>query len=301
MNYKDFKEFCDFKKIEYKIDEPMSEHTSFKIGGKADLFVPVKNDFQLSQVFKKINELEIPFFVIGNGSNLLVSDKGIRGVVISLSSLCGIEADGERIIASAGTPLMKICKFALKNCLEGLEFAYGIPGACGGALYMNAGAYGGEMSQVVESAEYIDSDGNLKTISLEEMNLGYRKSIFKNGGMIITKVIFKLKKGDKEEIKAKMDDFLNRRKEKQPLNFPSAGSFFKRPEGHFAGALIEKNNLKGFSVGGAEVSEKHAGFIINTGNATCNDVINLMKHIKKTVLEKEQILLEEEVIFVGEK
>ena len=231
----------------------------------------------------------------------MVSDNGIEGVVISLDGFDQVEIEGDTVICGAGVSLRSLCIAAQKSSLSGLEFAYGIPGTVGGALYMNAGAYGGEMSQVVISATAIDSDGNFHNLGIEDMQLGYRTSAFKSNGLIITSVKMKLNHGDASKIKAAMDDFFGRRRDKQPLEYPSAGSTFKRPEGHFAGALIEQNNLKGVSVGGAQVSVKHAGFVINTGNATCSDVLALIQKIKQTVSDANNVDLEPEVIFVGRK
>lgn len=288
-------------KIEYAKNESMSRHTTFKIGGNADVFVSIKSHEQLKQVLTLTKELEIPYFVLGKGSNLLVSDKGIAGVVISLDGLNEITVDGNTVVCGAGASLRSVCLAVQKQSLSGLEFAYGIPGTVGGALYMNAGAYGGEMSQVVKSATAIDKQGKLLELTAGEMQLGYRTSVFKNSELIITSVTLELKQGDGQQIKAAMDDFFARRRDKQPLEFPSAGSTFKRPEGYFAGALIEQNNLKGVSVGGAQVSEKHAGFVINTGNATCKDVLTLIEKIKDVVKNADGVELEPEVIFVGRK
>ena len=299
MSYKALEDFCVSQQIEYKKQEPMCLHTSFKIGGPADFFVLPDNTEKLCLLIKEIKALNIPYFVLGKGSNLLVSDKGIEGCVISLSKLDAITVSGEEITAFAGASLASVCVAAEQNSLSGMEFAYGIPGCVGGSLYMNAGAYGGEMSHIVKSATFIDEDGNQCEISLEDMLLGYRTSVFKKGDRIITSVTFKLKCGEKCEIRTAMDDYMNRRKSKQPLEYPSAGSTFKRPEGHFAGALIEKNNLKGTTVGGAMVSEKHAGFLINYNKATCKDVKNLMRLVKTTVLKADGIELEPEVIFIG--
>lgn len=301
MDYKAFTCFCVENKIEYRLDEPMKFHTSFKIGGPADVFVSVYSAEQLSTVIKKAKELSIPYFLLGKGSNLLVSDKGIEGIVINTIPMNEISVNGTEITAMCGASLANVCTAALENGLTGLEFAYGIPGAVGGALYMNAGAYGGEMKQVVVSAEYIDSCGETKKINADDMKLGYRTSIFETEKMPVVSVTFKLCNGEKTEIKAAMDDYMTRRKTKQPLEFPSAGSTFKRPEGHFAGALIEKNNLKGVAVGGAKVSEKHAGFLINYDNATCEDVLALMEKVKKVVYEADGVMLSPEVIFVGRK
>ena len=294
-----FKEFCCENNIDLKQNEEMKNHTTFKIGGKADYFVNVKTAEELKKVLIKAWELGLPLFILGKGSNILVSDKGIDGVVICLNGMGNITVNGNEITADAGASLSGVCVKACENSLTGLEFAYGIPGTVGGALYMNAGAYGGEMADAVISAEYIDKNGDIKTLSVNDMALGYRTSIFKTLDGVITSVKFSLEKGDKTEIKQKMDSFLNRRKEKQPLQYPSAGSTFKRPQGYFAGALIEKNNLKGFSVGGAMVSEKHAGFVINRNNATSDNVKTLMAEIQKRVYENDNVKLEPEVIFVG--
>ncbi len=286
-------------KIEYVKNEPMSRHTTFKIGGNADVFVKVKDENELKTVISLSKNFNVPYFILGKGSNLLVSDKGIEGVVISLEGIADIDINGTTLVCGAGSSLRAVCIAAQKAGLSGLEFAYGIPGTVGGALYMNAGAYGGEMSQVAVSATAIDRNGNAKEFSLENMKLGYRTSAFKNTDLIITTVKMVLKQGNPDEIKAAMDDFFARRRDKQPLEFPSAGSTFKRPEGYFAGVLIEKNNLKGVSVGGAQVSEKHAGFVINKGNATCVDVLSLIKKVQDTVNSADGVMLEPEVIFVG--
>lgn len=288
-------------KIEYVNDEPMSRHTTFKIGGNADVLIKVKTVEELKTVLQLTREYDIPYFALGKGSNLLVSDKGIEGAVISLEGIADIEIDGDTVVCGAGASLRAVCLAAQKSSLSGLEFAYGIPGTIGGALYMNAGAYGGEMSQVAVSAGAINSDGDTIEFSLSDMQLGYRTSVFKNNDLIIISVTFKLKKGNKDAIKAEMDDIFSRRRDKQPLEFPSAGSTFKRPEGYFAGALIEQNNLKGVSVGGAQVSVKHAGFVINKGDATCCDVLALINKIKDTVKMTDGVELEPEVIFVGRK
>ncbi len=291
--------FLESENIEYRQNEPMRAHTTFKIGGEADIFIIPASPAALISAVKKCTELEIPYFILGNGSNLLVSDGGIEGAVISLAGINGISAEGEKITCGAGAMLSSVCLKALSLSLTGLEFAYGIPGTAGGALYMNAGAYGGQMADVIESAECLTASGEIKTLKKEDMRLGYRSSVFKKGGLIIISLTLALKKGDKAEIKAEMDELLNRRKQKQPLEYPSAGSTFKRPEGYFAGALIEKNGLKGLSVGGAQVSEKHAGFVINRGGATAADVKALIGKIQKKVFENDGVMLEPEVIFTG--
>ena len=299
MNAEALADFLENENIEYRQNEPMRAHTTFKIGGEADIFIIPASPAALISAVKKCTELEIPYFILGNGSNLLVSDGGIEGAVISLAGINGISSDGEKITCGAGAMLSSVCLKALSLSLTGLEFAYGIPGTAGGALYMNAGAYGGQTADVIESAECLTATGEIKTLKKEDMRLGYRRSVFKKGGLIIISLTFALKKGDKAEIKAEMDELLNRRKQKQPLEYPSAGSTFKRPEGYFAGALIEKNGLKGLTVGGAQVSEKHAGFVINRGGATAADVKALIGKIQKKVFENDGVMLEPEVIFKG--
>lgn len=291
--------FCEENSVGFKLNEPMSLHTSFKIGGAADIFISVRSAADLSAVLKMCGELNIPHLIIGKGSNLLVSDLGIEGAVICLADMNGITVEGEEITCGAGAALSDVCRAALDNSLTGLEFAYGIPGSIGGAVYMNAGAYGGEMSTVVLSAECITEDGSLVRVNAEDMCFGYRKSVFRENGMTVLSTVLRLKKGDQKEVKEKMEDYISRRKSKQPLEYPSAGSFFKRPVGYFAGALIEKNGLKGASVGGAQVSEKHAGFIINRGGATCEDVKELSRRVSDTVFDNDGVRLEREVIFVG--
>ena len=296
-----FSQFCLQNSIDLKKDEIMKNHTSFKIGGKADYFVSPANVTQLKAVIEELKSCEIPYFIIGKGSNLLVSDNGIEGAVISLAGFDEMSLCDNTVTVGAGATLARLCTFARDNSLSGLEFAYGIPGSVGGALYMNAGAYGGEMSQVVVSATVLKANGEIAEIDACDMALGYRTSVFKTSGDIILSASFKLETKKMAEITAQMDDFLSRRMDKQPLEYPSAGSTFKRPLGNFAGALIEKNNFKGVSVGGAQVSAKHAGFVINYNNATANDVLSLMQKVKDTVLKNDGIELEPEVIFVGRK
>lgn len=291
----------DEKKIEYVLSEPMSRHTTFKIGGNADVFIKAKSVDEIKNIIAISKKCDVPYFILGKGSNLLVSDNGIEGLVISLDDIEDIKICGETMVCGAGASLRSVCLAAQKASLSGLQFAYGIPGTVGGALYMNAGAYGGEMSHVVTSATAIDGDGNEIEFSLTDMKLGYRTSAFKNTNLIITSVTLNLTTGNTQKIKNEMDDIFARRRDKQPLEYPSAGSTFKRPEGHFAGALIEKNNLKGMRVGGAQVSEKHAGFVVNVGDATCEDVLNLIKKIQYTVKQADGVELEPEVIFVGRK
>ncbi len=292
------------KKIlgEVSLNVSLKEYTSFKIGGSAELFVVPNNLMELIHVLTILKENNISYFLLGAGSNLLISDKGIKGAVIKLGD--GFDyahAKDDYILAGAGVSLAKLASCAKDAELSGLEFASGIPGSLGGALYMNAGAYGGEMKDVVTEVSYIDSDALVKTISCSECDFGYRKSIFSSGDKIIISAKFILKKGARDEILKTMRELNAKRKEKQPLEYPSAGSTFKRPEGHFAGALIEEAGLKGYAIGGAQVSEKHAGFIINTGDATASDVCELIEYVKKTVYEKFNVELEPEVRITGEK
>ena len=281
---------------------PMSKYTSFKTGGNADLLIIPASVDSLSQIIKKCKELKIKPFVMGNGSNLLVTDSGYKGVIIKIgSNLSSIKLlDENTIECESGVMMKALCNFALDNSLSGLEFAFGIPGNLGGAVYMNAGAYGGEMKDVLYSCTHIDSDGNIGNLTKDQLDLGYRRSAYTDNGYTIISATLKLQKGDKTEIKEAMNDKLRRRKEKQPLEFPSAGSTFKRPEGYFAGALIEDCQLKGYTIGGAQVSEKHAGFVINRGGATSTDILNLIKHIQDTVFEKHGVKLETEVKIIGE-
>lgn len=280
-------------------DEPLKKHTTFRIGGKASLFVIPPSDEALSQLLSKCREDNIRTVVIGNGSNLLVSDDGIDAVVILMLRECGEISlvDETTVYCDAGVSLTKVCRFALDNGLSGLEFAFGIPGSVGGAVYMNAGAYGGEIKDVITKCDYMTSDGQIGQMLKDDMLLDYRTSVFNQNGCIITGAYFKLKKDSHQAIKERMNDFLSRRKAKQPLEYPSAGSTFKRPDGYFAGALIEQSGLKGVCVGGAQVSEKHAGFVINKGNATASDVVNLIEYIKKKVKEDSGVELEPEIKF----
>ncbi len=286
-------------KVKFKKNEPMSAHTSFKIGGAAEFFVEPENTEQLAAIVRAAKEEGINTTVIGNGSNLLVSDDGIDGIVVSTLMMKKIKlVDETRIYAAAGASLTAVCVFAKNNGLSGLEFAYGIPGSVGGALYMNAGAYDGEMSQVVEFAESLKDNTVIKRDNAE-LSLSYRHSVYTDTDEIITGVMFALSKGDSGEIAEKMDTLMQKRKTSQPLDFPSAGSTFKRPEGYFAAALIDECGLKGYSVGGAEVSSKHAGFVINKADATCNDVLRLIERIQKTVFDRKEVKLETEVIYIG--
>ena len=282
-------------------NEPMCNHTTFKVGGNADWFLMPQNECELADVLKAVEKAELPLFILGNGSNLLVGDSGIRGVVVCLcKKMDKINVDGNRVYAEAGAVLSRVSNAALAAELAGFEFASGIPGSVGGAVFMNAGAYEHELKEIIESVRYMDMNGNILEIPCEECEFGYRSSVFSKSDCIILGCTFNLTKDNKDEIKARIADYTNRRVTKQPLEKPSAGSTFKRPVGHFAGGLIEQAGLKGYSVGGAQVSEKHAGFIINAGNASAKDVMNLIEYVQKTVLEKFGVMLEPEVKIVGE-
>lgn len=277
-------------------NEPMSKHTSFKIGGPAKLFVSPADSNALSELITNCKNYDIPTVYFGNGSNILFNDYGFDGVVISTSRMTEISLQDENIIeCGSGVKNSVLCQFALENSLSGFEFLWGIPGTVGGAAFMNAGAYGGEIKDVIVGCEYITADGEIKEMSSDEMDLSYRHSIFSENGGIITKVRLRGRLDNKEVIRALMDELMDRRRTKQPLEFPSAGSVFKRPEGYFAAALIEECGLKGESVGGAQVSEKHSGFIINTGNATASDVKQLVEIIKETVFMQKGVQLECEI------
>lgn len=278
----------------------MKNHTSFKIGGTADEFCEAKSVSEIQELIKYAKNKGMPYVIIGNGTNILVSDKGIRGIVIKLANeFSKTELKENTITAEAGSVLTALSVLALKNNLEGLEFASGIPGTLGGAIYMNAGAYGGEMKDVIKSVTYLES-GEVKTIFANELDFGYRKSFFTNRNAVILSAEIELKEGRFEEIKAKMDDYKKRRTEKQPLLMPSAGSTFKRPTGYFAGKLIEDAGLKGCKMGGAMVSDKHSGFVVNAGDATAEEILSLIEYIKKTVFEKFEVELETEIKMIGE-
>lgn len=287
------------KGISCKRQEPMKMHTTFHIGGNADVFVSVCSKEQLLTVINAAKAHDIEFMCIGNGSNLLVSDDGISGAVICLNAMKGIKVEGNTITAAAGEKLSAVCMAARDASLTGIEFAFGIPGSVGGALFMNAGAYGGEISQIVKSACVANEKGEVHIIEARDMKLGYRHSIFKEEKLYIISVTFQLKEGNREEITDRMNELTSKRKEKQPIDMPSAGSVFKRPEGFFAGALVEKNGFKGKGIGGAMVSPKHAGFIVNTGEATCSDVCRLIGEIQQRVYENDGVMLETEIMPIG--
>lgn len=282
------------------VNEPMSKHTTFKIGGTADFYVCPETKNQLKDIIERLKKESLPFIVIGNGSNLLVSDKGIEGAVISTEKLTGINISGNSIYSDAGVKLSALASEATKSSLSGLEFAAGIPGTVGGGIFMNAGAYDGEIKNIVEFVRVL-RNGQIIDLTPDLCFFGYRSSIFQSNGDIILGASFLLTPGDREEITAKIFELNSRRKLKQPLEFPSAGSAFKRPEGYFAGKLIEDSGLRGFSIGGAQVSEKHCGFIINKGGATASDVTELIKYIKTSVYIRYGVKLQEEIKVIGRR
>lgn len=291
---------CQLEEIPVLWDEPMKNHTSFKIGGPAAALCAPKNRRQLLELVGFVQREGVDSWYIGNGSNLLVSDKGLNGIAILLDSGFDgeIEVDGTVLLAPAGKKLSAVCAAACAAGLTGLEFAYGIPGSVGGAVYMNAGAYGGEMKDRLLWVEYLAPTGEIVRLEQEQLSLSYRHSCFMDAGMqgsCIVRAAFGLQRGEKAAIQSEMDRILNQRRQKQPLEYPSAGSTFKRPQGAFAAQLIDECGLKGFTVGGAQVSEKHAGFVINTGKATCADVLELTRQVRECVQEKTGYLLELEV------
>jgi UDP-N-acetylmuramate dehydrogenase len=283
-------------------NEPLANHTSFKIGGPADLLFFPRQLEELMTMLELCRSEEISYEIIGKGSNLLVRDKGVRGVVIKLSEFnLYTEIEGKKIIAGSGNNITNLALLAKDKGLSGLEFAYGIPGTLGGAVVMNAGAYGGEMQDIVRTIRVLDDEGRLFKIEGEELGFSYRKSVFQHKNWIAIDVEMEMQLESQEKIKSKMEDYLFRRQDKQPLSYPSAGSTFKRPEGYYAGALIEQAGLKGERVGQAQVSPKHAGFIINLGQATAEDVLNLMELVQQTVEHKFGVKLVPEVKVIGEK
>lgn len=281
-------------------NEMLCNHISFKVGGPCPLLIEPKNEKQLTEALKLIKETDTPYIILGNGTNVLVLDDGLDKVVVKIGDeMTSLTLEGDDVICcSAGTKVVTLCKFALENSLSGLEFAYGIPGTCGGAVFMNAGAYGGEVKDVISEITYLTPELELKTMPVEEAKLSYRHSVFKENNCIVVSAKFKMKKAPQEEIKAAMNDFLSRRKDKQPLEYPSAGSTFKRPEGYFAGALIEQVGFKGKTLGGAQISDKHAGFLINKNNATAKDIVDLIELTKETVKKETGVTLEPEVIIL---
>ncbi len=279
------------------LGEPMSRHTTFKIGGPVSALVEPKSIGAFVWLLRELNAREIPYFLLGNGSNLLVSDGGHEAVALSTARLDTLRFSGDSVICGAGVTLSRVAAGARDQGLTGMEFAHGIPGSVGGAVYMNAGAYGGEMRDIVESVTFVDTRGQIRVLPGEECGFGYRTSVFQKGGAILS-VILRLRPGDPRKIRETMEDLSARRREKQPLNYPSAGSTFKRPEGGYASKLIDEAGLKGLRVGDAQVSEKHAGFIVNLGNATFSDVYTLMSQVTERVYERFGVRLEPEVKIV---
>lgn len=281
--------------------EAMKNHITFRVGGEADLFLEIKTKQQLQQLLKLFYETKTEYFLLGNGSNLLVGDKGYRGVILHIGTeMSDIEVCGNRILAQAGAMLAKVANMAMNAGLAGMEFASGIPGSIGGGVMMNAGAYGGEMSQIVSLVKGFTKDGTEVSFTGEQMEFGYRSSIVKREGIVVTDVELTLKEGDADQIKAEVTRLSEERRAKQPLEYPSAGSTFKRPEGYFAGKLIMDAGLRGYQVGGAQVSEKHCGFVINKGDATAEDVRTLMTDVQDKVKAEFGVMLEPEVICLGE-
>lgn len=292
-------EILNKEAIPYKENIHLRDYTTFQIGGPCPLGVFPETVHQLQFVMKWLCEADAPYFVLGNGSNILASDKGYEGVLIFTQSLRDISLENHIVRCSAGVSLSKLCAFAASHALSGLEFAWGIPGSLGGAVYMNAGAYGGEIKDVIESCTFLEEDGTLRTFSAKDLDLSYRHSCFTGTKRIILEASFALHPDDKEAIQARMDDYIGRRTSKQPLDKPSAGSAFKRPKGGYASALIEQCGLKGYTIGGAQVSEKHSGFLINANNATAADMEALIHHVQRVVKEQTGFSLECEVIHLG--
>ena len=302
MNEEIKQKFCrEFGTDRVLLEEPMKLHTTFRIGGPAEIFVMPEGLEEVQRILEICRTEDLPYFILGNGSNLLVSDRGYRGVVIQLDRNFGeVKVEGTEIHASAGALLSTIAVAARRASLTGFEFAGGIPGTLGGAVVMNAGAYGGEMKDVLRKVMVMDQNGKVFEIPAEELQMGYRTSIIKTAGYIVLGAVLSLKEGNLEEIKMLTRKLSEQRTSKQPLEYPSAGSTFKRPEGYFAGKLIMDSGLRGYRVGGAQVSEKHCGFVINTGDATAEDVCGLMKHVTETVYAKFGVTREPEVKFLGE-
>lgn len=302
MNEEIKQKFCrEFGSDRVLLEEPMKRHTTFRIGGPAEVFVMPGNLEEMQRILEICRTEDLPYFILGNGSNLLVSDKGYQGVVVQLYRNFGqIRVEDSRIHAQAGALLSGIAAAAREASLTGFEFAGGIPGTLGGAVVMNAGAYGGEMKDVLKEVTVLTPEGGVLTLQADELHMGYRTSVIKEADYIVLEAVISLEKGDQEEIRSRMQELAGMRTSKQPLSYPSAGSTFKRPEGYFAGKLIMDSGLRGYQVGGAQVSEKHCGFVINTGNATAKDVTTLMSDVQRIVMEKFGVKLEPEVKFLGE-
>ena len=281
------------------LQEPMADHTTFRIGGPADCLVELENEEQLKNIQKYLTLVEERFFILGNGSNVLVSDHGYRGVILQVGrKMSGIRTEGNCIVAQAGATLAQIAKAALESGLSGLEFASGIPGTVGGGVVMNAGAYDGELSQVVKQVKVLSPEGEVLEFDNGTMEFGYRTSVLQKNSFTVTEVTFELKEGDRDQIRAKMEELAKKRREKQPLEFPSAGSTFKRPAGYFAGKLIMDAGMRGYQIGGARVSDKHCGFIVNVGKASAQDVTDVICEVKERVKLRFGVDLETEVIYL---
>ena len=302
MNQEFYQKLCEIVGTEQVLtDEPMKKHTTFRIGGPADYLVLPQKTEEIGEIVACCKKMNVPWYVMGNGSNLLVADQGVRGVVIQLlRNFNKIVVQQNKISAQAGAGNALIARQALDASLTGFEFAAGIPGTIGGAVVMNAGAYGGEMKDIITEVTVLDEQGKIQIIPVDKLELGYRTSIIARKGYIVLEVCLELNNGQADEIKSRMDELKEQRVTKQPLDYPSAGSTFKRPEGYFAGKLIMDAGLRGFTVGGAQISEKHCGFVINKGNATAQDVIDLMEETKKIVMEKFGVVLEPEVKRLGQ-
>ncbi|NFI00327.1 UDP-N-acetylmuramate dehydrogenase [Clostridium botulinum] len=289
-----------YKDTQMQENAKMSEHINFRVGGPVDILLTPNTKEQIVETINICKENKIPFYVLGNGSNVLVKDSGIRGVVIKLSEFDNIVRDGNTIKAESGALLKDVSAEALEASLTGFEFACGIPGSVGGAVFMNAGAYNGEISFVIKEAEVISEDGKIITLSKDQLELGYRTSAIMKKNYIVISATFCFESGEKDKIEGRVSELTNKREEKQPLEFPSAGSTFKRPEGHFAGKLIQDAGLKGFTLGGAAVSGKHCGFIINKGNATAKDILDLIEYVQKEVKKQFDVDLYPEIRIIGE-
>lgn len=281
--------------------QPMKEYTTFRVGGEAECLVLIQQEEELAKLIPYLNQIEQDYFILGNGSNLLVGDKGYRGIIMKFDGpMEQIAVEGTHITAKAGALLSKVAVAAKDNSLTGLEFAAGIPGSIGGGVVMNAGAYDGEMKQVVKSVKVMDGDGQITVLDNDTMEFGYRTSIIKSRPYIVLEVALQLAEGNREQISARMEELTNLRRSKQPLEYPSAGSTFKRPEGHYAGKLIMDAGLRGYRIGGAQVADKHCGFVINAGGATAADIKEVIEEVQERVRERFHVFLEPEVVFLGD-
>lgn len=281
--------------------EPMSRHTTFRVGGEAECLISIEKEEELARLIPYLNQIEQDYFILGNGSNLLVGDKGYRGIVLKFGGMMEeIRIEGTRMRVKAGALLSRAASAAKENSLTGLEFAAGIPGTIGGGVVMNAGAYDGEMKQVVEEVRVINRAGEIATLDNDTMEFGYRTSIIRNRPFIVLEVVLRLAEGNRDEISARMEELMLQRKSKQPLEYPSAGSTFKRPEGYFAGKLIMEAGMRGYRIGGAQVSNKHCGFVVNTGKATAADIKEVIEEVQARVKERFHVSLEPEVVFLGD-